>query len=115
MIPEVSPPEIQVVRIGIARVPPGERVQALGREPKTDLLRDRRAQLLLQPQHAGGLAIVGLGPHLHLIANANQLGCDPPSAALRPNRALHKVNRDQHRHDVNYDGPHGNLPCCSPT
>src|SRR4030095_3618459 len=70
---------------------PRERDQAIGRNTEPDLLCDRSAQISLQVKDVGGLTIVRFGPHLHLIAHANQSRCDAQPAAVSAKGALHKI------------------------
>ena len=69
---EVPSPEIRIVGVGVLRLPAPKPARAIGRQPDANLLRDGRAQLLLQPQQAGRLTLVGLRPDMLLIPHANQ-------------------------------------------
>ena len=91
LVGEVEAAQVLIVRCGHARVSPRQRFEPFRRKTESDLLRDRHAELLLQPEHAGELAVVGPRPHLDLIARTNQLGRDAHPAALGPNRALQQV------------------------
>src|SRR4029453_19417289 len=84
-------PKVEVVRLGISRVPRRQGRQAVRREVQPDLPGDCPAQLALQFEHASGLALVGLRPYLYLVANVNQLRRHAQSAALGPNGPFHQI------------------------
>lgn len=74
LILEVATPKVQIVCIGALRLPARQRLQTARREAEPDLLGDGGAQLALQAQHTRRLAVVGLGPHLHLVPDSDQCG-----------------------------------------
>ena len=91
LIPEVAATKVEVVRLGISRVPGRQGRQPVRREAQSNLPGDRRAQLALQFEHASGLALIGLRPYLHLVARANQLRRHAQLAALGPNRPFQQI------------------------
>ena len=62
LVGEVTPPEIEVVRLGVSRLPSGECAQTLGRQPQPDLLGEGGADFLLEGEQAGRLTFVELRP-----------------------------------------------------
>ena len=91
LVGEGETAKVLIVRRGHSWFSPRQCFEPLRRKTEPDLLRDRRAELLLQPEHAGELAVVELRPHLDLIARTNQLGRDAHAAALGANGAFQKV------------------------
>ena len=91
LVREVPSAQVEIVGVGALRLPPRHHVELRWGQAQSDLFRDRRAHLSLQPQEVGGRVIVGLRPHVFLIPHANQLGRDPQVGALGPNRTLEEV------------------------
>ena len=69
-----GPAHVEVVGFDVLPVTPAAGFHARRREPESNRPGNRRAQLLLQIEQAGRLAVVRVRPHLHLVAHANQLG-----------------------------------------
>ncbi len=91
LIPEVAATKVEVVRLGASRVPGRQGRQPLRREAQSNLSGDCRAQLALEFEHASRLAVIGLGPYLHLVTRANQLRRHAQPAALGPHRPFHQI------------------------
>src|SRR6185295_15088291 len=79
--------QVGVVGVRILGLAPPEAAQRIGENPEANLLGHGGTELLLKPEEAGGLALVGLRPDPLLIANSNQRGRDPQPSALGPDRA----------------------------
>ncbi len=91
----MAPSKVEIVRLGVPRLSAGERAQALGRQPLSDLLRDGGAQLSLKSEHAARLTVVGSGPDLDLVGCPNELRGDAHPIHLGANRALDQIRRIQ--------------------
>ena len=82
LVPQVPAAKVEVVGLGISRVPGRQGGQPVRREAQSNLPGDGRAQLALELEHATRLAVKRLGPYLLLVAHANQLRRHPQLDAL---------------------------------
>ena len=88
---ERSRSKIVVERVATLCLPALERAEAIRRDPELNLLGDIFAELLLQPQQAGQLTLVGVRPYVLLIPDPNQSDGDAQSITLSLNGAVHEV------------------------
>ena len=77
LVPEVSPLEVRLVRLGIDEFVVLQRGLFLRVEVDSNLLRDRSRDPVLQCQHVAQIAVVRLGPQVPVIACLNQLRRNP--------------------------------------
>ena len=91
LVPEITALQIQVLGLGILRLPAGQGVETVWRQAQPDFLRNRSAQLLLHREHADWFAIVGVRPHLHLVLHTNEVGGDVQPLVLGSNRTDDQV------------------------
>src|SRR5271156_2221493 len=76
LVPEITPPKIEIVGFLMGRLALRERSYALRREMQPHLQCNRGAQLTLKGQHASRLTVIRFPPDLNLLPRADQLRGD---------------------------------------
>src|SRR5216683_549204 len=91
LIRDIPPVQMEVVGLWVLRLPIDECGEADGGEAKADLLRNGDAEFALEGEEAAGLTIVGGGPDLELVVDANEFGGDAKATAFSSEGALDEI------------------------